>query len=109
MERIFYFRAIHSCGRAVIIDSASALQTMLIATATLASHGSASMGEALHGLIRGSGHELAAGLGRLGRYLGAAHLSGMSPGPIEQAPGYSALRSNLIDLQAAVQTCKQHQ
>ena len=48
MERVLYFRAIHSCGQAVMTDSASALQTVLDAAAALASSGFASMGEVLH-------------------------------------------------------------
>ena len=48
MERVLYFRAIYSCGQAVMTDSASALQTVLDAAAALASSGFASMGEVLH-------------------------------------------------------------
>ncbi|WP_152602831.1 hypothetical protein [Caballeronia sordidicola] len=52
VARVLYFRAIYSCGRAVMIDSASALgrysKRVLNVAAALASPGFASMGEVSH-------------------------------------------------------------
>ena len=86
VARVLYFRAIYSCGQAVMIDSSSALgrcsMRVLNAVTALASPEFASMGE-----VGQIDSRIEAQIDRRGRGPGPESRVQQYPGPIEQASG----------------------